>query len=201
MFAIQTYSLVHTARGKLSSEASSADHDLRRLVGHANFLDSLMLELAEVQQEHETWLNQFTSQASNPTKQRHIQWADAVVNDREEDRRAGSADFSDLSCSDNDHSSGEEVEEQNSFPCPTREHNKEKEFEDNGEEDYNDLALHRTQSHSPSPPDLECDLDDFSKKQQQQTATACYFTTSLTSSSMAAAEQHDGYSTTVILPQ
>ena len=162
MSAIQTYSLVHTARGKLSSEASRAEYNLRRLVGHANFLDSLMLEVAEIQREHETWLNQFTPQASNPTKQRHIQWADAVVDDREEDRRPGNADSSDLSGSDSDHSSGEEVGEQISSPCPTGEHNEEREFEDNGEEDYNDLALHRTQSHSPSPPDLECDLDDLS---------------------------------------
>ena len=162
MSAIQTYSLVHTARGKLSSEASRAEYNLRRLVGHANFLDSLMLEVAEIQREHETWLNQFTPQASNPTKQRHIQWADAVVDDREEDRRPGNADSSDLSGSDSDHSSGEEVGEQISSPYPTGEHNEEREFEDNAEEDYNDLALHRTQSHSHSPPDLECDLDDFS---------------------------------------
>lgn len=47
MSITQTYYLAHTARGKLSHEAAQADHNLRLLVGHANLLDSLMLELAE----------------------------------------------------------------------------------------------------------------------------------------------------------
>lgn len=49
----QTAYLAHTTRRKLSSAASRADHDLRVLVGHANFLDSLLLELAEAHREQD----------------------------------------------------------------------------------------------------------------------------------------------------
>lgn len=58
MSLTQTYNLAHTARGKLSKEANRADHHLRLLVGHANLLDSLTLELAEAQREQEHWFNQ-----------------------------------------------------------------------------------------------------------------------------------------------
>ena len=51
MSITQTYYLSHKARAKLSREAAQPDHDLRLLVGHANLLDSLMLELAEAEQE------------------------------------------------------------------------------------------------------------------------------------------------------
>ncbi|KAL6247116.1 hypothetical protein RBB50_005459 [Rhinocladiella similis] len=51
----QTYFLAYTARGKLSHEAAQADHNLRLLVGHANMLDSLMLDLANAEQEQERW--------------------------------------------------------------------------------------------------------------------------------------------------
>jgi hypothetical protein len=106
MTVTQTYYLAHTARGKLSSEASQADHNLRLLVGHANLLDSLMLELTEAGQEQETWFNQSVNMATKPTEPRHIQWADTVVEDPDEDWRTGDADSSD---SDSD-SSDEEVE-------------------------------------------------------------------------------------------
>ena len=36
-----------TARSKLSHEAQQRDHKLRQLVGHANLLDKLVVELAE----------------------------------------------------------------------------------------------------------------------------------------------------------
>lgn len=51
MSVTQTYYLAHTAWGKLSSGAARADHNLRLLVGHANLLDSLMVEPAEAEQE------------------------------------------------------------------------------------------------------------------------------------------------------
>ena len=51
MSITQTYYLAHKARSKLSSEASRPDHNLRLLVGHANMLDSLMLEPADAERE------------------------------------------------------------------------------------------------------------------------------------------------------
>ncbi|RMD44622.1 hypothetical protein DV735_g543, partial [Chaetothyriales sp. CBS 134920] len=57
MSITQTYYLAHSARGKLSKEAARPDHDLRLLVGHANMLDSLMLDLANAEQEQERWFN------------------------------------------------------------------------------------------------------------------------------------------------
>jgi hypothetical protein len=41
------FALAEAARGKLVTEASKGDHDLRKLVGHANHLDSLMVYLYE----------------------------------------------------------------------------------------------------------------------------------------------------------
>lgn len=63
MSITQTYFLAHSARGKLSREAARADHDLRLLVGHANMLDSLMLDLANAEQEQERWFNKSVSGA------------------------------------------------------------------------------------------------------------------------------------------
>src|ERR1700761_2166986 len=57
MSITQTYFLAHSARGKLSKEAARPDHDLRLLVGHANMLDQLMLDLANAEQEQERWFN------------------------------------------------------------------------------------------------------------------------------------------------
>ena len=53
MTVTQTYRLAHTARGKLSTEASRGEYDLRILVGHANLLDNLMIDLNNVEQEQE----------------------------------------------------------------------------------------------------------------------------------------------------
>src|ERR1700759_4741980 len=63
MSITQTYFLAHSARGKLSKEAARADPDLRLLVGHANILDSLMLDLANAEQEQERWFNKSVSGA------------------------------------------------------------------------------------------------------------------------------------------
>lgn len=63
MSITQTYFLAHTSRGKLSKEAARPDHDLRLLVGHANLLDSLMLDLASAESEQERWFNKTVSGA------------------------------------------------------------------------------------------------------------------------------------------
>ncbi|KAF2144938.1 uncharacterized protein K452DRAFT_284324 [Aplosporella prunicola CBS 121167] len=97
----QTYYIAASARSKLTSEAQKNDHDLRLLVGHANLLDSLMLELADAEREQEAWFNQSVKRASK-TEERHIKWVDTIVEEAMED------DDSDLSDGDSDSDVDEE---------------------------------------------------------------------------------------------
>ncbi|KAH9215777.1 hypothetical protein DL95DRAFT_388403 [Leptodontidium sp. 2 PMI_412] len=165
MSVTQTYYLAHTARGKLSSEAARADHNLRLLVGHANLLDSLMLELAEAEQEQESWFNQSVKKATKTEEPKHIQWADAIVEDPEEDWQAEDADSSD---SDSEYDSDDDVEMDTGFAQLQRVSSNstisivaevEEEFEDDGEEDFEGLQLHLTPSRSQQPPELDHDSD------------------------------------------
>ncbi|KAL1903508.1 hypothetical protein Sste5346_000135 [Sporothrix stenoceras] len=105
MSITQTYFLAHKARAKLSSQAARPDHNLRLLVGHANLLDTLMLELADAEREQESWFNQSVrgankaqqSQQSAPKADRHVQWADTVIEEPEEEWHADNDDDSDAS--------------------------------------------------------------------------------------------------------
>ena len=90
MSITQTYFLAHKARAKLSNEAARPDHNLRLLVGHANLLDSLMLDLAEAEREQESWFNQSVRGAAPKAEERHVQWADDVA--VEDDWEADSSD-------------------------------------------------------------------------------------------------------------
>lgn len=181
MSITQTYYLAHTARGKLSFEASRADHNLRLLVGHANLLDSLMLELAEAEQEQESWFNQSVRKATKQEEPKHIQWADTVVEEldeeeEEEDWETSDLDNDDSSDSESEFDSDEEMEEptmtsltrvhSNNMHTPITVSSREVEededsFEDDGEEDYSTLQLHLTKSHhaASSPPELDHDSD------------------------------------------
>ena len=152
MSVTQTYYLAHTARGKLSHEAARSDHNLRLLVGHANLLDSLMLELAEAEQEQESWFNQSVKKATKTEEPKHIQWADTVVEDPEEDWEAEDADSSD---SESDYDSDEDIEMENGLASLQRvpsnhiisKHEEvDEELVDDGEEDFEGLALHLTHS-------------------------------------------------------
>jgi hypothetical protein len=165
MSVTQTYYLAHTARGKLSSEASRADHNLRLLVGHANLLDSLMLDLAEAEQEQESWFNQSVKKASKTEEPRHIQWADAIVEEPEEDWQAEDADSSD---SESEYDSDDDMEMEAGVVSLQRVQSQnivssimsmdEEEYEDD-EEDFEGLQLHLTPSHSAHPPELDHDSD------------------------------------------
>lgn len=102
MSITQTYFLAHKARAKLSSQAARPDHNLRLLVGHANLLDTLMLELADAEREQESWFNQSVrgankAQQSAPKADRHVQWADTVIEEPEEESYADNDDDSDAS--------------------------------------------------------------------------------------------------------
>lgn len=71
MTLTQTYRLAHRARGKLSSEASRVDHDLRLLVGHANLLDSLMIELQDAEKRQDSWFEQSIAPKSS-SEPKHV---------------------------------------------------------------------------------------------------------------------------------
>ncbi|CAK7211910.1 hypothetical protein SCUCBS95973_001284 [Sporothrix curviconia] len=124
MSITQTYFLAHKARAKLSSQAARPDHNLRLLVGHANLLDTLMLELADAEREQESWFNQSVRGASQNNKtdaasstqkaDRHVQWADTVIEEPEEDWQAEDADDDSDASSDasSDYSDSDEEDEE-----------------------------------------------------------------------------------------
>jgi hypothetical protein len=229
MSVTQTYYLAHTARGKLSHEAAKADHNLRLLVGHANLLDSLMLELAEAEQEQESWFNQSVKKASKTEEPKHIQWADAIVEDPEEDWQAEDADSSD---SDSEYDSEEDIEMEEQLATlhrtvsrsvvVTLEEEEQEEFEDD-EADNSELSLHLTHSHSATPPELDDDSDSsedevamppsppstalptFSEKQRRQIATTSFYSKTEPQSestvSIPASEQESFFEEGFYLPQ
>ncbi|KAI1457152.1 hypothetical protein F4805DRAFT_429703 [Annulohypoxylon moriforme] len=199
MSITQTYYLAHKARAKLSNEAARPDHNLRLLVGHANLLDSLMLDLAEAEQEQESWFNQSVRGAAPKTEERHVQWADSTA--MEDDWEADSSD-SDSDTEDED----EDVEMVDAAPLRRIPSNviappspqlytmdeDDDDFEDD-DEDYDALTLTRSPSHLvTSPPELEHDSDSsedeamppsppaatiptFSDKQKETTVTTKYY--------------------------
>lgn len=179
MSLTQTYYLAHKARAKLSHEAAMPDHNLRLLVGHANLLDSLMLELADAEREQESWFNQSVRNASHQEKKaesnKHIQWADTIVEDD---------DYSDSDSDDSDMEDDEDVEmadvvslrrvpsntnfQKTAAPSSPRMEVVEVDMEedDDDEEDYAELTLTRSPSHSLTnspPPELEQDFDESSE--------------------------------------
>jgi hypothetical protein len=161
MSLTQTYYIAASARSKLGKEACRADHDLRLLVGHANLLDSLMVELQDAERQQEAWFNQTMAKASKAEEPRHIQWADSIAEELEEE--------------DDSDSESECDEDFDMLPMPrsiaqapvqisTMEIDEdEDEFYDDMEDD-SDLALTRVRSQSQSPPELtyEEDSDDES---------------------------------------
>jgi len=108
MSIAQTYFLAHKARAKLSSEAARPNHNLRLLVGHANLLDSLMLELADAERQQESWFNESvrgassynSSDDSTSSEERHVQWADTIIEEPEHDWCAEDAESDSDSASD-----------------------------------------------------------------------------------------------------
>jgi hypothetical protein len=164
MSLTQTYYIAASARSKLGKEACRADHNLRLLVGHANLLDSLMIELQDAERQQEAWFNQTMAKASKAEEPRHIQWADSITEEPEEE---------------DDYSSDSDSEFDDDFdmvPMPRRiaqapvqistmelDDEDEEEFYDDMEDD-SELALTRVPSQSQSPPELtyEEDSDDES---------------------------------------
>ncbi|EXJ81601.1 hypothetical protein A1O1_07665 [Capronia coronata CBS 617.96] len=185
MSITQTYFLAHSARGKLSKEASRPDHDLRLLVGHANMLDSLMLDLANAEREQEQWFNNIVSGSSGAEEQEeksrngHIE---TIVEEPESDWKVEDAESTD-----------DESEDEYEKPITnitSVEVDSDMEDDDETEED---LTLTRTASRH-SPPELSLDTDSsdsddeqmppsppattmevMSEKQRQAIATTSYY--------------------------
>ncbi|PHH60811.1 hypothetical protein CDD82_2226 [Ophiocordyceps australis] len=157
MSITQTYYLAHKARAKLSREAAHSDHNLRLLVGHANLLDCLMLELSDAEEEQERWFNQSVRGASRLGHQGHIQWADRIVEEPEDEY-----DSEDSSDSDSDFDDHVQDDAPSAKPLPSRASNDDDDLEDDLEEDYAQLELVRTPSHISSPPELLADHDSDS---------------------------------------
>lgn len=165
MSLTQTYYVASTARSKLGREAQRADHNLRLLVGHANLLDTLMVELADAEREQEAWFNQSVKKASKPEEPRHVQWIDSIAEEEEDDD------------SDMESDDGSDIydEDEEMFNIPLRkirsppvEISSEELDEDEDidaeydEEDDDEHALTRVASQH-SPPELTLDSDSDSE--------------------------------------
>ncbi|KAL6718365.1 hypothetical protein ACLMJK_004454 [Lecanora helva] len=202
MSLTQTYYLAHTARGKLSKEAARGDHNLRLLVGHANLLDGLMLDLAHAEQEQESWFNQtVTNNTKAASEPKHISWADTIPEDVEE--AVEEEFYAEDSDSDSD-ADDEEIDIAQPVPVrktpqpqttvTTSEVDEDEQMEDEDFEE--DLALTRTSSAHPpellhedsdseseddsmppSPPTAEAPLDAFTEKQREAIATTSFYPT------------------------
>jgi hypothetical protein len=199
MSVTQTYYLAHKARAKLSREAAQPDHNLRLLVGHANLLDSLMLDLADAEREQESWFNQSVRGASQAkSEEKHIQWADSIPEQAEDEWEADSSDSdSDEEEEDEDIEMADAVSfrrvPSNSTVAPASPQLEDLEdFEEDDEEDYAALTLTRSVSHAASPPELDHDSDSsedesmppsppfavlatFSEKQRETITTTAYY--------------------------
>lgn len=191
----QTYYIAASARSKLGKEACRPDHDLRLLVGHANLLDSLMLELADAEKEQEAWFNKTVKKAAKSDEPRHIQWADTIIEDPEEEDDDSSDSDSDSEY-DEDAAEFELVVPPRRIRSPPVQISSTEVMDIDEEDDYEDPefdmehALVRTPSNSP--PELIHDHDsdseddspptsppqanfEISEKQRQAIATTAYY--------------------------
>jgi hypothetical protein len=66
------------ARSKLNNEASRSDWHLRSLVGNANFLDRLMIDLAEAERRRDENSNEIFGCASKGRGETHVRWLDQI---------------------------------------------------------------------------------------------------------------------------
>lgn len=221
MSLTQSFYLAHSARRLLAKEAAKADHDLRRLVGHANLLDGLMIDIADAEREQESWFNQSVNGAVKAEEaKRTVQWADTVsetaVEDESDEEREWDADSSD------EESDEEEIDSANLIslrrPAPTTTTVTEVEDEDMEDDDENDanLALTRTPSASPpelmhedsdssedeslppSPPALKTPIGSFSEKERQTIATTSFYESQ---TSLTPSEQESFFDEGYYLPQ
>lgn len=135
-----------------------------------------MLELADAEREQESWFNQSVRGANKPEeRERHVQWAETVVEEPEEDWQAEDAGSDSDSDSDSDFDEEEDIEmadvvsyrrvpAQDKIVPVLRNSDSYDDMEDlmeDDEEDFAELTLTRSPSHSSaaSPPELDHDSD------------------------------------------
>lgn len=131
MSITQTFYLAHKARGKLSSEASRSDHNLRLLVGsytilpslkkqsfliansfnagHANLLDTLMIHLSEAERDQEMWYNNMV-RGNEESRESVRQWPESIPEEQEE-YGSLAADYESDSDSSEEEDEDEEMED------------------------------------------------------------------------------------------
>lgn len=159
MSITQTYFLAHSARGKLSKEAARADHDLRLLVGHANMLDSLMLDLANAEQEQERWFNKSVSE-SKEEEEEPVQHVETIEEDEEEDTQITTEEV------DSDMEEDEEDDEEHALVrTPSRHSPPALTLDSDSDSD--------DESMPPSPP--QPTVEFMSEKQRQAIATTSFY--------------------------
>merc|ERR1712029_374887 len=158
MSLTQTYYIAASARSELGKQGLRADHNLRLLVGHANLLDSLMIELQDAERQQEAWFHSTVAKASKAEESRHVQWVDRIVEEMDDD------DSSDSGSDSDDSDFYDEDGDFNMVPMPRRleittvevDEDEDQEYDDL--EDDADLALTRVSSQQ-SPPELVHDED------------------------------------------
>jgi hypothetical protein len=79
------YCLAHKVRANLFVEASRENPDLRRVLGHAYVLDTLITELVGLGYDwnDNTHIEPVTTVADKLAPSAHVQWADQIITDKE----------------------------------------------------------------------------------------------------------------------
>lgn len=182
MTITQTYFLAHTARGKLSSEAARGDHDLRLLVGHANLLDALTLDLQDAEREQNAWFEKTVAETRKASEPKRVQWSDHVAAQLERDEDIEIPDASDDEAdsdagSDDDE---EDIYEQRAIPMAVAARRRaasatlmdiveeDEDMYDDEESENGELQLVRTKSHSVQPPELVHDHSDSDDDEDEE---------------------------------
>jgi len=154
MSLTQTYYIASTARSKLGKEASRADHDLRLLVGHANLLDVLMVELHDAEKEQEAWFNESLRKANKPEQPQHVRWIDSIAEEYAEDSDSDSDSDSEIYEEDFETVPAVSASVSSSYTVTSREVNDDEDDEKDDDdmldmEDDEEHALTRVDSHPP----------------------------------------------------
>lgn len=195
MTVTQTYRLAHTARGKLSAEASRGEYDLRVLVGHANLLDNLMIELAEAEKEQEEFYN---NNLRSPSPYAHT-----VEDLKIPDESDSDSDDEDVDADFRSDYSDFEEEQFARMAVPAKHSSRpsliavaedldEEEQDEYDDQDYNnpDLSLSRTHSHldvahEQNVPELVHDSDDSDDESHSPPPSPDYSSVTITDFAMA----------------
>jgi len=105
MSVTQTYMVAHQARQKLAKEANCADHNLHRLVCHANMLDTLIFDLAHAEDEQESYLNRLAHGPQHKQQPKADKYASVVMEKLQEESESDEEEAAD---SDSDSDSDDE---------------------------------------------------------------------------------------------